>query len=98
MKKLRFGAVYGAPPIFNSTPDEMGYVDIDDLNLSSALLVEIKKWDLKFQETFVDDYPPDSGFKVLEDLQLHNKVGAELAELTRKELGSNVIIEFVPLK
>lgn len=98
MKKLRLSAEYGAPPIFNPTPDEMGHIDIDDLNLSSDLLIKIREWDFKFQKTFADDYPPDSGFKILDDLQQHNKVGAEIAELIQQEMGGNIFIEFVPLK
>jgi hypothetical protein len=97
-KCLRFGVVYGAPPVFNPEIDEMGYVDLDDLHLPSKLLARIKKWNDEFQLTFFDDYPPDSGFKTTSDLEQHNSVGAELAELIQKELGSDVLIEFVSTK
>lgn len=98
MKLLRLGAVYGAPPVFNPEIDEMGYVDLDDLHLSMNLLARLEKWDSEFQQTFFDDYPPDSGFKTNADLARHNALGAELAELIGKELGPDVLIEFVPLK
>lgn len=98
MKKLRFGVVYSAPPFFNPGINEMGYVDISDLNLSPGLFLRLEKWNNEFQETFCDDYPPDSGFKKNDDLLAHNALGAELVDLIRNELGSSVSIEFVPLR
>lgn len=98
MKCVRFGAVYGALPFFNSEIDEMGYVDLDDLHLPSELLARIENWNNEFQQTFFDDYPPDSGFKTKDDLAQHNTLGIELAGLIQKELGSDLFVEFIPIK
>ena len=95
---LRFGAEYGAPPIFNPSVDDMGHVPIEDLRLSPQLSEMIINWDNQFQLTFNDDCPQESGFKSFEDLLTHNQHGKMLASLLEKELGDNVRIEFVPLK
>jgi hypothetical protein len=98
MKIFRMRAVYGAPPIFNPDIDEMGHVELSDLHISSNLLSQINDWNVEFQKTFYDDYPPDSGFKYDEDRNRHNERGAELAFLVQQELGAEVRISFIPLK
>ena len=98
MMTLRFGAEYGAPPIFNTSVDDMGHIDIEDLHISQQLSEMIINWDNQFQVTFNDDCPPESGFKSSEDLLKHNQYGKTLASLLEKELGDNVRIDFIPLK
>ena len=98
MSNLRFGAVYGAPPIFNPALDEMGYVEPCELHLPPQLLAQLDDWNTEFQQTFSDDYPPDSGFKSKEERDRHNARGVELAVLLQRELGADVLIEFVPLR
>jgi len=98
MKTFRLGAVYGAPPIFNPDVDEMGYIEPSDLHLSPHLLTQLEEWNAEFQQTFFEDYPPDSGFKSEDDRNRHNAHGADLATLLQRELGAGVRIEFIPLK
>ncbi|WP_155836871.1 hypothetical protein [Paraburkholderia mimosarum] len=98
MKTFRLGAVYGAPPIFNPDVDEIGYVKPSDLHVSPHLLAQLDEWNDEFQQTFSDDYPPDSGFNSEDDRKRHNTRGAELATLLQQELGAGVRIEFIPLR
>lgn len=98
MKIYRLSAEYCVPPIFNTDVDEMGPIAIAELNLSASLRDELEKWDLEFQQTFSDDYPPDSGFQSEDDQHRHNQRGAELAVLLQKELGPDVTVEFFPLE
>jgi hypothetical protein len=98
MKTFRLGAVYGAPPIFNTDVDEMGYTEPSELHLSPHLLARLDEWNDEFQQTFSDDYPPDSGFISEDDRTRHNARGSELATLLQQELGESVRIEFRPLK
>lgn len=98
MKKFRLGVEYGAPPIFQVDVDQMGHIDPVDLNLSKFLLINLNEWDMEFQKTFCDEYPPDSGFKIMDDQDRHNAQGIELAKFLQKELGSHAVIEFFPLK
>lgn len=98
MKIFRLGVVYGAPPIFQADVDQMGYVDPVDLNLPRYLLVDLDEWNMEFQKTFCEEYPPDSGFGTVDDRERHNARGVDLAKLLQKELGSDAVIEFLPLK
>jgi hypothetical protein len=97
-KIFRFGAVYGAPPIFNPDLDQMGYIEASELPLSASLISDIDVWNQTFQETFFEDYPPDSGFDSLEKMVHHNVRGTELALLLQRELGRGVVVQFIPLK
>jgi len=98
MKTFRLRAVYGAPPIFNPDVEEMGYVEPSELRLSANLLAQLGEWNREFQQTFSDDYPPDSGFASEDDRLRHNARGAELAVLLQQELGQSVRIEFIPIR
>jgi hypothetical protein len=62
LKELRFGAVYGAPPIFDPDLDRMGHVEVSELNLPPPFIKDINVWNQEFQNTHCEDYPPDSGF------------------------------------
>lgn len=97
MKTFRLSAVYGAPPIFNADIDEMGYVEPADLGLSPNLIAELDKWNITFQKTFSEEYPPDSGFKSTSERERHNAQGAALALVLQNELGRDSMVQFVPL-
>lgn len=97
MKELRFGAVYGAPPIFDPDLDRMGYVEASELDIPPSLTKDIEIWNLEFQKTFREDYPPDSGFDSLEKMAQHNAHGAELALLLQRALGEETVVRFIPL-
>ena len=94
MKQLRFGAA----PIFIPDLDRMGYIELTELKLPPTLIREIDHWNHEFQDTFCEDYPPDSGFDSLERKTQHNNRGADLAHLIQKELGGEVLVRFIPLK
>ncbi len=98
MKYIKFGVEYGAPPFFNTDVDKMGHIDFDEMGLSNDLLSRIREWDNDFQNTFDENYPPDSGFKSENDVFLHNLEGKEISVLMQKELGKDFLVEFVPLK
>jgi hypothetical protein len=98
MKTFRLGAAYGAPPIFNPDVEDMGCTEPSDLHASPHLLALLEEWHIEFQQTFSDDYPPDSGFNSEDDRNRHNMRGTELATLLQQELGAGVRIEFIPLK
>lgn len=98
MKILRLGVVYGAPPIFDTDIESMGYVELSELCISPSLRAQLKEWNEDFQRTLSDDYPPDSGFKSDADRHRHNSRGERLAALLQLEVGQDIKIEFIPLK
>ena len=87
MKKLSFGASYGAPPIFCHEANEMGHIDLRDVQVSPELKRAIQRWDDAYQLTFNADYPPDSDFKSAEAEFEFTKKGRELFEKLKSELG-----------
>lgn len=97
IKTIRLSATYGAPPIFDADVQTMGYVDPRDLPIDGFLLDKLEEWNDRFQQTFCDDYPPDSGFLTSSDYERHNSEGAALAAVLREELGERVSVEFLPL-
>lgn len=98
MKNVRVSAVYGAPPIFCADVDNMGYVEPESLPLSQSLLADLAAWNQEYQETFCEDYPPDSHFPADSDRIEHNRRGLELCRRLERELGPDSSIEFRPQK
>jgi hypothetical protein len=97
MKKMNFGAVYNAPPFFITDLDQMGYVEISELNISPQVSKKIENWNSEFQKTFDENYPPDSRFLDPELIKQHNARGVEITNLLMHELGDKVVIKFIPL-
>lgn len=96
-KILKFGVEYLAPPLFNTCLEEMGHEELDELGLPESLLNQIKGWDRIFQETFCDEYPPDSGFKTIDEIRIHNEEGLRLCAALQEFFTSRYTVEFVPL-
>lgn len=94
MKKLRFFAEYLAPPFFDPSIEDMGHIESKDLPISTNLLNDIEKWDREYQDTFNDDYPPDSGFATLAAELDFKCRGAVLAERLNEELSDVFQIEY----
>lgn len=55
---------YGMYPIWiqYSSSEPFANINIDELNLSVSLAEKLKEWDAMFQNTFNQEYPPNSGF------------------------------------
>ena len=72
----------------------MGHVELTELNISSDLLKKLDEWDLSFQKTFSEDYPPQFGFKSAEEIFEHDKRSNDLANSLQRELGTEFVVEF----
>lgn len=97
MINLRLVLEYLASPIFCYDVDQMGHLEIDDLEISDDLKRQLKVWDKEFQDTFNDDYPPDSGFSSRQQLQRHIQQGYKLVTKLQLELGESYKINYQPL-
>ncbi len=93
---LRLAKEYMAGPLFCPDPERMGHVDIDELPISLALKSQILAWDCEYQETFNEDYPPDSGFSSPEAERKHVAEGARIAKSLQQELGEDYTVEYCP--
>ena len=97
MKEIRFGVEYGNTPVFCADINEMGHVGLEDLDLPENLIKEIHIWNSVFQETFCEEYPPDSGFHSYQKVLEHNSKGKDLARKIQNILGAEVNITFLPI-
>lgn len=96
MKKIRLTREYLAGPLFCPDIELMSHIDICDLNISMRLKDKINSWDIEYQSTYNDEYPPDSGFRSIEDKRRHEREGKEIARLLQEELGGGIVVEYVP--
>ncbi|CAA6806180.1 MAG: Unknown protein [uncultured Campylobacterales bacterium] len=86
IKKIEFGVEFMAPPFFNPSSEEVGHLDFDEIPITEKLKQEIKEWDEVYQNTYNDEYPPDSCFKSKKQKQWFYKRGRELFEKLKQEL------------
>lgn len=97
MINLELSAEFRVDPVFRSDPDEMGPVELSELRIPDSLAHRIRDWDDRFQSSFNPEYPPDSGFKSLDERESHNRDGKRLAEELQSALGNGYSVTFVPL-
>ena len=76
-------------PIWHDGGSEMGPISPFDLPISRSLAQAVSDWDKKYQETYNDSYPPDSGFSSLENEEAFYREGETLVGKLQKELGDN---------
>jgi hypothetical protein len=85
--ELRVSADFGAFPLWTVTPD--GSVDnIDPSGLVSAdLAARLDEWARRYDATYDDSYPPDSGFASAADERSFYADGHALAGAVAAEVG-----------
>ena len=89
MKTIKLASEFKCYPIWhvpNGPEDEFGPIDPHTLPISQNLLDSILRWDEAFQNTYVDAYPPDSGFKDREMAIRFLAEGDKIFESLRNEL------------
>ncbi len=95
---IRFGVSLLAPPFFNANIDQMGHVDISDMGLPKDLEDAVIRWDKCYQNTYCEEYPPDSGFHNNVEVDAHNIEGEALCGQIQAALGSSYEIQFIGIK
>lgn len=89
MKTIKLANEFKCYPIWhvpNGPDDEFGPIDPHTLPISKKLLDAILKWDELFQNTYIEEYPPDSGFKDPAQAMSFIREGDRIFETLRKEL------------
>ncbi|MEE9453302.1 MAG: hypothetical protein V3V13_02820 [Paracoccaceae bacterium] len=94
MIKLRLAKEYLTCPVFCPDPENMGHINLGDLPISDELRQELVEWNQQYQDTFNEEYPPDSGFSSLELEKTHVQQGAKLAKKLQINLGDTYSVEY----
>ena len=91
IKSLKMMADYGGMVLWHTGGKDVGPIDPDELPISNDLKRELYSWAEKYDQTLCKNYPPDSGFKSIEEenafeeegLRLFNALKTELPETTK---------------
>ncbi len=89
---IKISLEYGCFPLWISEKDEI-YSNVNhyDLNFTEDLKKNIDKWNIKFQQTLNQEYPPDSSFSSLADLIEFEKEGVLVwRDIMKQMLNVNV--------
>lgn len=95
MRKIKIRAEYECFPLWIKN-DHGVYENIstETLNLSESLSERIKMWSKKFDSTLNTEYPPNSGFRDLNDAKKFEKEGLEIWRELVSNLGENYKISY----
>jgi hypothetical protein len=67
-------------------------VSINSLDISNSLIARIIEWDSKYQQTFNEDYPPDSGFTSTQEEEKFEECGMTIWQDLKSELSNKTIV------
>jgi len=81
MKTLKIKAEYGCSPIW--IKEEGGIfenilIDDEGLSLPVEIMEVLKKWQDEYENTYDENYPPDSAFSSLDAEKLFNQNGVKI--------------------
>ena len=89
MITIKVMADYECWPLWNGEN-----LDPDSLPLSAYLREQLTAWAERYDETLLDEYPPDSGFSSESEAERFVDDGRELATLLALELGSEFTVTY----
>ena len=92
-KTIKLTADYGCWPLWNVGKDGDN-IDPEILPLSPEAIEKLKEWAEAYERTLNQEYPPDSNFESIEQLNAFNRLGRELLRQLRRELGSEYDIVY----
>lgn len=87
MRIIKLMADYQCFPLWEASPGRVGNIDPKDLHISHELKAQLQAWAQFYDETLNMDDPTCSGFKSDADEIEFKRIGNELGERLRTELG-----------
>ena len=97
MRTIRVMADYGCYPLWEVSSDGLSNINPEELPISSTLKARLNLWSQKYEQTFDEEYPPDSGFSSLEEEEYFKTEGLLILNDLKLELASQFeIIYSVP--
>ena len=89
MTTIKVMADYECWPLWNGEN-----LDPDSLPLSMYLRQQLAAWADRYDETLLDEYPPESGFSSESEAEKFVDDGRELAYLLARELGQEYAVTY----
>ena len=89
MTTIKVMADYECWPLWNGEN-----LDPDSLPISKYLREQLAAWAERYDETLLDEYPPDSGFSNESEAEKFVNDGRELAKLLALELGKEFAVTY----
>lgn len=80
---------YECFPLWGYVNDELNNIDPDDLKISQNLKSDLNNWASKYESTYVEDNPIDSGFLSESEEKIFLEEGCVLRDRLQRELGCN---------
>lgn len=79
MKQLKINVEYQCSPLWISTDGiYFANLDVHDTDFRTELKQKIISWSESFENTYNDDYPPDSGFSSFELENIFENTGVKI--------------------
>jgi hypothetical protein len=69
-------------------------LDPDSLPISAYLREQLTAWAERYDETLLDEYPPESGFSSESEAEKFVDDGRELAQMLAQELGQEYAVTY----
>ena len=96
MEIIKIMPEYGMYPLWieKSKMEPFESIAIEDLKLSTSLMDKIKDWDNKFQNTYNENYPQNSGFKSQREKSLFEDNGIKIWKELQSELTNEIKVVY----
>lgn len=96
MQTLKIAPEYFCSPLWIKRSGEDVFIPIlpHEIHLSQSLSDRIIEWDDKYQATFNDTYPPESGFKNADDEAAYRQEGMDIRKEITGQLSEEWMIEY----
>jgi hypothetical protein len=96
MKVIKIMPEYGTGLLWERKSKEEPFYNIapKELTLSTSLIKQLEDLDRMYQNTFNEDYPPDSGFPSQSAESIFEKKGIEIWEALKSELPSEINVVY----
>jgi len=86
-------ADYQCHPLWEASPGQVGNIDPQTLPISSDLIAQLAQWAHMYDCTLNLADPASSGFRSEEEKAEFKRVGNEIAERLKNELGSDYTLK-----
>jgi hypothetical protein len=93
MRSIKLMADYHSHPLWEASPGQVGNIDPATLPISSELVAQLAKWARMYDATLNPADPVSSGFKSEQEQAEFKRLGCEIGERLKDELGPEYVLK-----